>query len=326
MTVDVLLPFHRNDPFLRASIDSVFASKKIDFKLILIDDRPKIEQSNTQFLKGLRQIQLIQTSGLTGYGNALKEGARVLSSEFVALMNSDDIMSPNRFESQVKSLETYDITFTKIKRISSKGRQIPSFTGDISSDIYDPFLLGFGAYGANATWCMKKEWMDKHFFYDDSECLDWRIALESFSKSKVGFANESTYLYRKHPKQITSNRSISKHSMYPLYLSWTCFLGSYNIPKTTFEVFSFIATPWNRVAAPEISDLLQWLQYVDGMTVNLPSEIQKNISALLSRRFLVGSINSKSNQDRYRYLLRGIGGIPDLLSDLLRSIPLKPFH
>ena len=322
MSLDVLLPFHRYDQFFQDAVDSVLASDYQNFTLILIDDRPKNEQNKTSFFLRTPKISLVKTDGLTGYGNALKVGSQVISSDVIALMNSDDLMKPNRFTSELKLIEAHDVIFTKMENTSVSGKRIPSMMGEIMGSSFDPFYLIFGSYGANATWCMKREWWDKHVFFDNQEYLDWRIALNSFNNSNIGYVDETMYYYRKHSKQVTFNKNVSKETLQPLLQSWNRFLNEYGLSSGSFEIFSFIATPWNLTQKPKRVELFSWIDQLNAVASNFPKETRENIEFLIARRFLIGIRHSLSNNDRINYLFRGSKDLVSFTKDIIKRISI----
>jgi len=100
--VDVIMPFHRTDRFLEKAINSVFESENIDINLILIDDRP-IDKAKS--IGRYQQYIREKTSGLIGAANSFNIGARFCSSEYVSIVASDDLISPQRFKNKSKRLK-----------------------------------------------------------------------------------------------------------------------------------------------------------------------------------------------------------------------------
>ena len=162
--LDVLLPFHRNDEFLPRAIESLAEAKGVKFNVILVDDR---EDKTISYLKSfakLSSFQIVETSGNTGYGHSLQLASKYISSDCVALFNSDDLMHPDRFKIQMKYLSHSDINFTKMIRVDGKGRRKRSLAGTLESDKFCILYLLLGSYGANATWCAKSSWWKENTF------------------------------------------------------------------------------------------------------------------------------------------------------------------
>ena len=286
MDIDVLLPFHRVDHYLTSAIESLASSKNIKFNVILIDDRKDKSQKIYQLFRQLPKCELVTTPGGLGYGAALKAGTKLISCESVALFNSDDLVHPLRLRKQIEGLDESDLNFTKIQRITEANKKSPSLMGEIRAPIYDPMYLLLGSYGANASWCMRTDWWFRNAFFDSDECLDWRIALNSFSGSKVGLINEPLYYYRKHSNQVTANKKIDNNLMYVVYESWKKTVSEYSMSTFSFETFQVLATPWLFPKIINLQEILNFKREITELLRHHPKEISFDVQNILRRRFI----------------------------------------
>jgi hypothetical protein len=313
--LDVLLPFHKENYFLNRAIASLAQSQAINFNVLLIDDRSDPTKDLTGLFSQLSSFQVIKTAGGTGYGNALKIGSQAISSNAVALFNSDDEMHPQRFNKQLRMLDQYSLSFTKMQRMTSQGQPDKSLAGDLSGNKFDPAYLMLGSYGANATWCMRTEWWIKNAFFDIHEALDWRIALRSFNRSSVGYINENLYFYRKHKGQNTVNKDLSQEALTPLYNEWRNFSKNLDLGDFTYDTFMLLGAPWNKVADIKFSDFFEAAQKIEAYTANLEQSIQKDFYRLLRRRYIFALRNKTNMSTRSRLLLKGLLEVPSLIRD-----------
>jgi len=295
MDLEVLLPFHRVDPYLIEAIESLNRSKGVSFRLILIDDRIDRKIDVSPILRSTQNVIMIKTEGGIGYGKSLELGTNEASADVVALFNSDDLICESRFYKQIKSLDNADISITKIQRILQNGQKSMSKSGTIQTSQYNPIYLLFGSYGADATWCMTKEWWTKNAFFDDKECLDWRIALSSFSHSKISFIHEPLYNYRKHIMQSSSQPNYNNLCMNNVYAAWKNFSSELGISNSNKLIFDFFATPWLNFNNEVSKDIFQWAQSIREITGEMNKEIQFQINSFINRRFLIRTVNSNSN-------------------------------
>ena len=292
MPIDVLFPFHRNDLYLRESIESLLSSTYSNLRLIFIDDRKEKLVDISKLISGFKTYEYVTTESPSGYGEALRIGTQLVRSEFVALMNSDDIVNPLRFITQLKLLEDSEISISKMSKIDSNNNKIKSLAGDISGPRYTPLYLTLGAYGANASWCMHSDWWKNNAFFDSSNCLDWRIALEAFSKSKISYSKESLYYYRKHSNQVTKNTKLSFEEMQPSFNSWNNFIAKYDLPKASYEVFCMLATPWNIAAHKFDLEYFYYSKKLKELVNEEDNEISKNLIRIVKRRDLFAIKNA----------------------------------
>ena len=297
--LDVLLPFHRVDKYLFDAIQSVQSSVGINLNLILIDDR--VEKSTKLSALENSNTKLVSNNQNHGYGNALKAGTEFLSADHVALMNSDDLISPTKFMKQMQNIEGNDLVITGIQRINQSGKTIPSLTGGLD-DAYHPIFLALGAYGANATWLVRSDvW--KEFDLENVHCLDWRIALKTFQALQIIYLPEAMYLYRKHSSQ--PNYSLMTDAeINEIFLSWSNFLASYGIQNFNVYTFYFMATPWLRKRIEDLKSVESQVSQMTRFIHTLPSEIQNTFFYLIKRRY---SLALSPNISRFN-------NIPSLIS------------
>lgn len=326
MDLDVLLPFHRVDKFLEEAIDSLAASRGVSLRVVLIDDRIDRTADIIQLVSRFKNFEVMETLGGQGYGEALKVGSAALKSDHVALFNSDDLVHPNRLLMQLKALKNSDVSITNLGRIDKSGRSMKSITGKLLSRIYDQDFLIFGSYGANATWCMRKNWWIENSFFDRDECLDWRIGLKRFSQAKIAYTGEILYFYRKHKFQVTKNRHPEFQKMDIVYKSWENYLQKYNIGKVERGTFDLIATPWLSTKSVDIDKVHEFLMLLRHIFSEKPLEVQKQAQILIYRRMLLGIRHQNISIAGKIKLFKG--GYPDslrLLNDVMPSFLQLPY-
>lgn len=104
--VTVLLPVYNAAPFLQAALDSILMQTFADFELLAIedgstDDGPTILKACTD-----PRLQIITHARNRGLIASLNEGIERARGRYIARMDADDLMVPDRLASQVAFLET----------------------------------------------------------------------------------------------------------------------------------------------------------------------------------------------------------------------------
>ena len=282
--IDVIFPFHRNDQFLIDAVDSLLASKGVKIRLIIVDDRTHKEKNFSEVFAKFKNYEYIHTGGGKGYGECLKIGSLYLNSEFTALMNSDDTIHAERFIRQLKMLDSSEISISKMNRINTNDKRINPLLGDVTGSNYNSAFLLLGAYGANASWCMHREWWLSNAFFDSEQCLDWRIALKSFPSSKISYTNFPLYNYRKHSNQVTAQRSIPNRELDSLYLAWVSHLSLLLPDKFSRDVFNLMAIPWNNSSVLDIDEYLNFRRLILLKIKDINPEIFIDFTKLTKRR------------------------------------------
>ncbi len=321
MNLDVVLPFHRVDKYFESAILSLAQSKRVTFRTILIDDRIDKSKDLTNLFNNLESFDVVETPGGVGYGSALQYGSKLVESDAIALFNSDDLISSDRLCRQYDQLSNNEISIVNMARINEQGKRNKSIMGEISSTAYNPIFLSLGAYGANASWCVRKTWWDKFIYFDNNECLDWRIAFTSFCSTSIGFISEPLYFYRKHPDQVTKQCNLSRSQMDVVYKAWINFIASFGIGPAAYSTFSALATPWNNNASEvNINELVKTVEQISGFANNLDPKISINLKKLIQRRYILALKNTKSVSDSMQLLKMGLPEAPGIANDLLKNL------
>lgn len=102
----VILPVYDGMPYLPMAVDSILGQTFTDFTFIIVNDGST--DNSREYLESLRdpRIMLINQSN-AGQGMARKVALSRCHSEYVALMDADDISKPDRLRSQLNYLDTH---------------------------------------------------------------------------------------------------------------------------------------------------------------------------------------------------------------------------
>jgi glycosyltransferase involved in cell wall biosynthesis len=293
--VDVLLPYHRVDKYLYSAIESLYQSKGVEIRVILIDDSKKGEEINSSEFKKLitsdnrLEFQIFKTKGI-GYANALNESKRFIQSPYVAILNSDDRYHPLKLYNQIKRLERdkSDICLGRLVKKIYKFNY-PAIGLSIKNlDNYNSKLLLLGPYGADSTIVVRRRIWLKYFEYPiDIKSSDWALALTIYDKLNISYEDSAIYYYRVHDKQVTRNQSYVDHfiDIYPL---WRKFMKKKYKHEFNFEMGATLASPITKVSLEKVkfSDLMQILN----------SEIDKKsmFSRILKRRINIFQMRKRN--------------------------------
>lgn len=311
-TVDVILPFHRDDLFLRIAINSVLKSTNVAVRLILIDDR----KESTPIVDLDSRITL-RTGGV-GYAAALNSALPFLQSDYVALMNSDDWSSPERLVKQISALNRSGKSFSICALKKFKGsRIVPALLGEFQGDSFDPRVLLLGAYGANATWLSTREAWIENVNFEDSLISDWLSSFMFLEKLAPIYVNENLYWYRQHATQTTSTESQQRESFRELLDEASLLAETLNVLDKDFEMnFRITAAPYSLVCLPERSELIAAWKYL-GLLERLRITGAENL--VLRRRFFVSLKLLQRGYLRFDTLTALLIGSIEIVSSVIRE-------
>jgi glycosyltransferase involved in cell wall biosynthesis len=290
MLIDVLIPFHRCDKYFFESVASLLHSNFQDFSILLIDDRMNLSHSSQlDELLMKKSIKYFRNSN-HGYGNSLNLGISKSDSKFIALMNADDLVHPNRLKEQVSEFFEMkcDVVTTKLQKFS--GRLVkPQLAGYFTSPDFDPLQLLFGSYSANASSMYKRSWLsdDKRFL--NSYMADYLFALQNYENARVRFINQDLYYYRQHRLQATSQtRAIPNE----IFAAWKLIAAGYNFPTISTSTITCLALPFCKPEAIYTKELENWIAHLENSILgarNFSKEYRDEYSFIVFRRLLAAT-------------------------------------
>ena len=137
MRVSVGIPFFNNEKTLLDAIKSVFCQTFQDWELILIDDGSSDNSLNIARRIRDPRVRLISDSVNCGLSARLNQIALLAKGEYIARMDADDIMHPDRLQKQVEFLDTHpDVDFVATATyIIDDRNQVTGKRDDIISNI-----------------------------------------------------------------------------------------------------------------------------------------------------------------------------------------------
>ncbi len=103
--VTVVTVFHQPSPHLAAAIESIRAQTLRDWELILVDNGTGLGRSVLEAAAAAdERIRIVALPGNEGIARGIDAGVRAAQSEFIALLDYDDVALPRRLERQVEML------------------------------------------------------------------------------------------------------------------------------------------------------------------------------------------------------------------------------
>ncbi|MGR7813251.1 glycosyltransferase family 2 protein [Lacinutrix undariae] len=201
MKVTIAIPFYNAEAYLLDAIRSVFAQTHKDWELILIndgstDDSLKIAQS----VKDPR-VRVVSDGKNKRLAGRLNEVTKLAKYDYIARMDADDLMSPNRIEKQLavfKENPEIDIittgVFSTLNNLTLKGVRGQSYNEASFEDI-----ISRRKAVTHAAIIAKKTWYER-YQYDESlsiaQDLELWIRASYNNDFKIVSIAEPLYIYR----------------------------------------------------------------------------------------------------------------------------------
>ena len=106
MNISVLIPVFNSDRFLAEAIDSVLGQTFRNFELIVIDDgsTDRSPQILANYAAKDSRVKIITHANI-GMGQSLNKAMSLANGDWIARLDGDDIMEPDRLERQIDFLQ-----------------------------------------------------------------------------------------------------------------------------------------------------------------------------------------------------------------------------
>jgi glycosyltransferase involved in cell wall biosynthesis len=103
--VTVIIPSYNHETFVGDAVRSVLAQTRTDFQLLVVDDASPDQTFEEAAKFQDQRIRVIRNPWNMGLGPSLARALDSIKTEFVALLNSDDMFEPRRLEACLARLE-----------------------------------------------------------------------------------------------------------------------------------------------------------------------------------------------------------------------------
>lgn len=219
--VSIVIPAYNAAAYLRATIDSVLASSFLDFEVVIVDDGSTDSTSDVARSITDPRVRVISQAnkGMSASRNiAISSG----NSEFIALLDADDVWHPNKLALQVEKLRQapeYGICYSEFKVWHGEVDEkffAPINNSDISKDlsgwiypkmILTNFVLPSTLIFRRTVWDMLGP-----FLCDNQQTDDWEYLVRASRQFEFVKIAAALVLYRQHPTSLSRRPSAVNHT------------------------------------------------------------------------------------------------------------------
>ena len=207
--ISVIMPvYNTNAAYLKEAIESVLHQTYQNFELLLIDNgsKPFIKEVIKGYSdKRLKYIRLEQNQGIAVARNVGIEQAK---GEYIALLDSDDVALPERFEKQVQYLESHS-------KIGCLGTMVEIIGDDALNAGFqkvrehaeiEKFLIFIGSAFCNSSVMIRKSVLRKnHILYkpENVPAEDYGLYVDLIGKTQFACLSDVLVQYRYHQTNIS---------------------------------------------------------------------------------------------------------------------------
>ena len=311
-SIDVIIPTHRNDSFLREALLSVKKSQNVNIRIILVDDRTLDE---TLLPKELVDV-VIKTTGGVGFENALNLACPEILSEFVAVMGSDDLVAPDKYIKQITHMEKLgaNLSLCRLQKFGRRGTE-PSLVGEILGKRYFPKVLLVAPIGSNGSWVARQSWWKENVVFGAQDS-DWALGLRIMMDTSIAYIPESLYFYRMHPNQMTRNGFEGSRLVETVYKDWITRSEDLDLPSLSKKEFSCLLNPGlSKTLKVDLRILSKWFTC---FLKELSFRELVGLRRILGRKAIHLQLQTSRPLFGILVFFFGIIALPALLLDLLR--------
>lgn len=191
--------------FLEKTVESILNQTLADFEFIIADDASSIQYS--AFFDKLNddRIKYFKLEKNSGPGGARNFGIKKARGQYIAIVDSDDIYMPERFQIQSDFLDKNpEISLLSVSyKFSGKNRAIPVLEND--SDIKAALL--FNSSIANPSVMFKREvFLEKNLYYseDINFAEDYSLWIQAMSAGiKMANIDDVLMIYTRRKNQMS---------------------------------------------------------------------------------------------------------------------------
>jgi glycosyltransferase involved in cell wall biosynthesis len=218
-TISVIIPTYNYGRFLRDAIDSALAQTYRPLEVIVVDDgstddTPQVLAAYGERIRAIRQENL-------GVGTARNTGIAAARGEYLAFLDSDDIMRPTKLERDIARFETdpeIGLVHCGAESFDNAGKTLSVSLKGLEGWVA-PDLLGLdheviAAPGSGIA--VPKRIADEVGGYDArlQPSEDWDFCYRIAVRYRVGFVPEALVRYRLHGAGIHLNIARMENGMF----------------------------------------------------------------------------------------------------------------
>lgn len=217
--ISVIIPSYNQARFLPAALESVLAQTHSHLEIWLVDDAssdatPKI---CSRYANREQRFHWMRQPHNQGPGACRNLAIRASSGNYIALLDSDDTMEPNRIALQLEAMESApiaDIVYTPLWLIDEQGNRIGQLRGQAyAPQDFLPSLFFRNLIPGPGTMLLRRTCFDSHLYSEalrhaeDYELMLRLAHLYSFKYLDIPLTN-----YRRHKTNLSNQMGAHKEA------------------------------------------------------------------------------------------------------------------
>lgn len=216
VAISVLMAVYNCDRYLREAMDSILNQTWDDFEFIIVNDGST--DNSLQILKEYsdKRIKIVTYEENKGVAHARNIGLEHCTSEYVALMDADDIALPDRLKLQYEYLMEHreiDGVYAKFRNLDVDGRLLEEEQPSIYYNYkYVKAVMIFENTVANLTAMFRRQIVEEYQLKYDETCKigsDYRFWINYLKYGKIVGIDKVLCYYRLRHHSLYNNAPLS---------------------------------------------------------------------------------------------------------------------
>lgn len=211
--VSVIMPAYNGEKYIKEAIESVLSQTYERFELIIVEDASTDETLSIIKEFNDERILLFQNSVNKGIAYSTNLGIDNSKGKYIALLDDDDIATPQRLELQAEFMEKHDeidILGGRSAFVDKDGEFLRYFT----EPIYNPkcikaYLLFYNRKFANGTAMIRKSFIEKYNLRYQDNCYgmqDFKFYIDSSKVGMITSIDRLLHFKRCHDEEETTRQ------------------------------------------------------------------------------------------------------------------------
>lgn len=201
MHISIAIPFYNAEKFLPDAIRSVFAQTYQDWELILIDDGSS--DKSLEIAKSIQdsRVRVLSDGKNKKLASRLNEVTKLAKYNYIARMDADDLMSPDRLQIQLDILTTnpeIDLISTGLYSILDDTTLV-GYRGSSENQVNFKQLIKKEKGILHASVLAKKTWYERNFYNEElplGQDSDMWLRASKKNDLNIKIISDPLYIYR----------------------------------------------------------------------------------------------------------------------------------
>jgi glycosyltransferase involved in cell wall biosynthesis len=214
--IAVIMPVYNGEKYIKESIQSILNQTFGDFLLVVVDDCST--DGTQEIVKSFNDNRIIYIKNDENVGSVKSRNIalKAADSEYVAILDADDIAEPKRFEIQNAFLDNnpdFGVVTTPAQLIDSSGKKISKISKEIVPPEKIAATLLFHNIFAHSSAMIRRSVMPEKYEPDTVPAEDVDLWLKMIKNTKFITINKPLTKYRVHTEGISKRFSERKREI-----------------------------------------------------------------------------------------------------------------